>query len=91
MVPSTGPSIIAGSMEMLCWVHSSVRLWRPIVKGLSLSSLHLLDLEVCEALDETLDEALDDVLDAHEDSRSFSSILLKYWFCSILCFTEILY
>ena len=39
----------------------------PTTKGPLLSSLHLLDLEVFEALEKALDEALDDALDACED------------------------
>ena len=68
IVPSAGPSIVVGSMEMLCKVDSSVKSWGPTRNGPLLSCPCLLDLETCEALDEVLDEALDEDCDACEDA-----------------------
>ena len=68
MVPSAGPSIVVGSMEMLCRADSRVKSWGPTRNGPLLSCPCLLDLETCKVLDKAQDEALDEDCDAHEDA-----------------------
>ena len=53
---------------MLCRVNFSVKSWGPTRNGPLLSCPCLLDLEVCEAIDEAWDKAFDEDCDAHEDA-----------------------
>ena len=66
-MPSAGPSIVVGLMEMLCRVDSSVRSWVSTGSAPLLSCTLLYGLEVCEALEEAWDAAHDEGLDAYED------------------------
>ena len=52
IVPSAGPSIVVGLMEMLCRVDSNVRLWGPTGNDPLFSCPLLCGLDVCEALEQ---------------------------------------